>query len=467
MQLDTTRKTIFSRRMLRFWPVLAVLAAAGVARADFLYTDGSFGISINLPDNTSVARVKKPAGESGTEIGQFTLPDGATVGRLVVSDLPADWTFDKAVEMVRTQLATDVGIPGEKITSEKPMVQGNHKGTLLLHAYDEAHRLHNAVLIVLGPDNQMFVLYIATRNTDPADGRKLVAKLAGGFMVLLQAKDDERVRTATAKGLQMLMDVVAPPPQEQDLWKEQYFLLMAGKEPYGYVVVRESLETRSKREGLALQTERWSFWPGGDGAEYERQTAFTSWDLHDDEWSSRIETVVAPRNQPARMVTSSHHTLRLGQSLLVETSDPTGKNKGKPINRIVPCPQIYLPQAWRWLLPRLLYEKGAQADMPGGWIALITYSPARHGLETQMFSRAVYGDSRQVLQREGLYGLTEAWQFGQDKSLARIASKDTALVATDKAEAERLFGPRITQWRAKVKASNSTIANQAGQTAAP
>ncbi len=78
--------------------LLAALALCPAsARAEITYTDGSFGISIQLPDGTAVSRIKNPAGPTGTEIAQFTLPEGNVVGRVVVSDLPEDLTFDKAI----------------------------------------------------------------------------------------------------------------------------------------------------------------------------------------------------------------------------------------------------------------------------------------------------------------------------------------------------------------------------------
>ena len=430
--------------------MLAALGHPAGARADFTYTDGSFGVSLSLPDNTSVSRIKNPAGETGTEIAQFTLPEGNVAGRLVVSDLPENLTFDKAVADIREQVATDTKVPAEKVTTDKAQIQGNFRGAVLLRAWDEEHKLLNGVLVVQGPSDQMLIMYVATHEVPQEAAGKILKQLSAGFTVLLQAKDDQRMLAAKTRGPQTLMDLVSSAPKASELWEKQYFLIGSGKEPYGYVVISETAEERNKKPGLALKMERWMFWPQGGGAEYESQKAFASWDLLDDEWSSHSETVVETKGQPVQMVRSEHSVLRLGTSLMIVTIDP--QNKGKPVKRVIPYPRFVIPQAWRWLLPRLLEQGGADVQPAGSgeWIALVTYSPVRRGLETQMFSRSTHGTIHQVLQREGLYGVTENWQFGAGGALKQISSTDLRLVPASEAEVKRLFGPKISQWKAKV-----------------
>ncbi len=148
-------------------------ALSGSAQADFAYIDGSFGLAITFPDGTAVTRTTSPAGETGTEISQFTLPGGNTVGRLVVSDLPVDWTLAKATDLVRSQFAQDAKVKPSQITSGTVKVKGEYKSATLLQAWDAAGKQHNAILIVQGPSDQMFILYIATRKTSRADGQKI------------------------------------------------------------------------------------------------------------------------------------------------------------------------------------------------------------------------------------------------------------------------------------------------------
>jgi hypothetical protein len=431
--------------------VLAGLGTPDLVLADFTYTDGSFGISISLPDNTSVSRIKNPAGQTGTEIAQFTLPEGNVAGRIVVSDLPETYTFEKALATVREQLATDGKVPPDKILNEKANVQGNARNATLLQAWDQEHKLLNSVLVTRGPSEQMFIMYVATHGVPREAAAKLVKQLCTGFTVLLQAKDEERMRAAKGRGPQALLDLVWPPPTPADLWDKQYLLISAGKEPYGYIEIGETLETRNKKPGLALKVERWSFWPQGGGAEYESQKAFASWDLQDDEWSGHTEVVVETQGQPLRMVTTDHNVLRLGPSLMIETTDP--QNTTKLVKRVIPYPRTVIPQAWRWLLPRLMDKNDPEGGSPaaGEWIALVTYSPSRRGLETQMFSRATHGAVRNILQREGLYGVTEDWQF-ETGGLKQISSTDTRLVPASQGEVKRLFGTRIAQWQEKVAA---------------
>ncbi len=447
MQPDFVRRC--SILGIAVWLVVVGLGRPDPALADFTYTDGSFGISISLPDRTSVSRIKNPAGENGTEIAQFTLPEGNVAGRIVVSDLPETWTFEKALGTVREQLATDSKVPLDKILTEKAKVQGHAGSAMLMRAWDEEHKLLNSVLMAQGPADQMLIMYVATHGVAPEAAGKLVKQLAGGFTILLQAKDQERMRAATARGPQVLMNLVWPAPKPAQLWDKQYLLISAGKDPYGYVEICETAEERNKKPGLALKVERWFFWPQGGGAEYESQKAFASWDLQEDEWSGHTEVVIETQGQPLRMVTTDHNVLRLGPSLMVETTDP--QNSSKSVKRVIPYPRTVIPQAWRWLVPRLLEQENAEAGSPaaGEWIALVTYSPSRHGLETQMFSRATHGSVRKILQREGLYGVTEDWQF-EAGGLKQISSTDVRLVPSSQAEVKRLFSQRIAQWKEKV-----------------
>lgn len=448
MQLD-----LIPNRLRTSWTalavLLAVLAPSRAARADFTYTDGSFGVSIRLPDNTSVSRIKNPAGETGTEIAQFTLPEGNVIGRLVVSDLPADWTFEKATATVLDQLARDGNVEPDKIVADKPKVQGNSKAATLLQAWDAEHKMLNGVLLVQGPSDQILIVYVATHDIPRDKAATLLKQLTSGFTVLLQAKDEQRLATAMARGPEILMNLVSPIPKPDDLWDKQYLLMSTGKaEPFGYIVISESLEDRNKKPGLAVTTERWVFQAGS--AEYELQKAFTSWDLHDDEWSSRIDTILEIQGKPPQLITSSHKILRLGQQLMVETIDP--QSKGKPANRVLPCPRIIVPQAWRWLLPRLLARADGNAKLSGAgeWIALITYTPVRRGMETQMFSRASHAGLLEVLQREGLYGMVENWQFTPGGELKRISSSDLTLTPGSEADVKSLFAGRVAQWKDKV-----------------
>ena len=197
-------------------------------------------------------------------------------------------------------------MPAEKVTAQNAQVQGNFREATQLQAWDEEHKLLNGVLVVRGPSDQMLIMYVATHEIPQEAAGKILQQLSGGFTVLLQAKDDERMLAAKARGPQALMDMVSPAPKSAELWEKQYFLISSGKEPYGYVVVSETAEERNKKPGLALKTERWMFWPQGGGAEYESQKAFASWDLLDDEWSSRTETVVETQGQPIQMVRSDH-----------------------------------------------------------------------------------------------------------------------------------------------------------------
>ncbi len=66
-----------------------------------------------------------------------------------------------------------------------------------------------------------------------------------------------------------------------------------------------------------------------------------------------------------------------------------------------------------------------------------------------MFSRATHGSVRKILQREGLYGVTEDWQF-EAGGLKQISSTDVRLVPSSQAEVKRLFSQRIAQWKEKV-----------------
>jgi hypothetical protein len=432
--------------------LLAVIGQVAQVRADYTYTDGSFGISINLPDNTSVSRIKNPAGETGTEIAQFTLPEGNIVGRLVVSDLPEKITFDKAVADVRDQLAKDTKVPAETIEPQKAPAQGNFTDAALLQAWAAQHKLFNGVLIVRGPSDQMLIMYVASHDVPLEDAGVKFRQLASGFTVLLRAEDEKRLQAAKVLGMETFLNVISPAPQAADLWKAQHLLVGSGAEPYGYIVVREAIEERGKRSGLSLQMERWVFWPGGGGAEYESQKAFASWDLHDDEWSSRIETLIEAPGQPVRLVKSEHSVLRIGTSLMIETIDPAAG--GKPVKRVIPYPHTVVPQAWRWLLPRLLEQNStaARTGTAGDWMAMLTYSPQRRGMELQMFSRATHGTIRQVLQREGLYGMTENWQFESGGELKQISSTAVRLTPGTEKDVKRLFAQRIAQWKAKGQA---------------
>ena len=451
MSVDVTCGWSGRARVVLAGLMLAGTSPLGQARADYTYTDGSFGISISLPDNTSISRVKNPAGETGTEIAQFTLPEGNVVGRVVVSDLPEKLTFEKAVADVREQLAKDSKAPAETIEPGKGPAQGNFKEAALLQAWDAEHNLSNGVLMVRGPSDQMLIMYVATHDVPREEAGKKLKQLASGFTVLLRAEDEKQLQAAKVLGMESLLNVVSPAPDAGDLWEAQYLLIGSGKEPYGYVVVREAIEERAKRSGLALQMERWVFWPGGGGAEYESQKAFASWDLHDDEWSSHVETVIETPGAPVRMVKSDQSVLRIGTSLMIETIDPAAG--GKPAKRVIPYPHTVVPQAWRWLLPRLLQESGASAKpaAAGDWMAMLTYSPQRRGIELQMFSRATHGGVRQILQREGLYGATENWQFEAGGKLKQISSTEMRLTPASEKDTKRLFAQRIAQWKAKVQ----------------
>jgi hypothetical protein len=447
----------------RAWVVLAGLMLAGTgspgqARADFTYTDGSFGVSINLPDNTSVSRVKNPAGESGTEIAQFTLPEGNIIGRLVVSDLPEKVTFEKAVADIREQLAKDTAAPADTVEMGKNPVQGNFKNAAIVESWDTEHNLLNGVLLVQGPSDQMLIMYAAMHNVPREEAGKRLKQLASGFTVLLSSEDEKRLQAAKVRGMESLLTVISPAPDAGDLWEAQYLLIGSGQEPYGYIMVREAIEERDKRSGLALQMERWVFWPGGGGAEYESQKAFASWDLHDDEWSSHAETVIESQGQPLQMIKSDQSVLRIGPSLMIETIDANSKNK--PAKRVIPYPHTVVPQAWRWLLPRLLQASGG-VGKPGEWMAMAMYSPQRRGMELQMFSRATHGAIRQVLQREGLYGMTENWQFEAGGKLKQISSTDMRLTPASEKDTTRLFAQRIAQWKAKVQGPGGGVGNAA------
>lgn len=433
--------------------ILAAVGLPGYARADFTYTDGSFGISIQLPDNTSLSRIKNPAGESATEIAQFTLPEGNVAGRVVVSDLPETVTFEKAVADVREQLARDAKVPIETVEQGTAHVQGNYKDAALLQAWSERHNLFNGVLIVRGPSDQMLIMYVAAHDMPREKAASKLKQLASGFIVLLRAEDDQRLHAAKIRGMEMLLNSISPAPQADDLWETQYLLIGQGSEPTGYIVIREAIEERGKRQGLALQMERWAFWPGGSGAEYEIQKAFASWDLHDDEWSSRTETLIETPGAPLRLIRSEQSVLRIGTSLMIETIDPA--SGGKPAKRVIPYPHTLVPQAWRWLLPRLLLESddAAKRTTAGDWMAMLTYSPQRRGMELQMFSRATHGAIRQVLQREGLYGMTENWQFEPGGALKQISSIAMKLTPATERDVKRLFDQRIAQWRAKAQAA--------------
>lgn len=449
---------------------LIALAWPAGAWADFTYTDGSFGLAITLPDGTAVTRVTSPAGETGTEIGQFTLPDGNTAGRLVVSDLPENWTFAKALSLVRDQLIKDAKVDPEQITTDKVQIHGNYKSATLLQAWDETHKLNNAILIVQGPSDQMLLLYLATRDTSKDDARKLTRKMADSFDILLQAKDEQKYQTAISKGSTMLMGIAAPVPASDMLWQNQYFLIQADKEAYGYIVVSENTQDRNGRPGLTMKSEKWVLWPTG-GAEHEIQTAYATWDLHEDEWASHSESIIdappVPPGQPqppVRVVSFDQKILRLGQQLLMEATDPTkpadSRSQPKKINRVIPCPRSFMPTAWRWILPRLMLDrplagqKAGPASNPakaaaGDWLAVVSYSPTRRGLETEMLSRAVHGQVRQVLRREGLYGDTETWQFDPGGTLRQISATGFRLVPTSKAEVDRLFTGRIAKLQEK------------------
>ncbi len=332
----------------------------------------------------------------------------------------------------------------------------------------------------------MLIVYVATSSLPREDAVKKFRQIAATFTVLLNVEDEKRLQAARVRGLETLMSLVAPAPAAADLWDKQYFLISEDKEPFGYLVITESLDQRNKHPGLAMQMERWVFWPAASGAEYESQKAFASWDLHEDEWSSRVETAVEPQGQPVRMVRSSQNVLRIGNSLMIDSAEP--KDNGKSSKRVIPYAFSVMPQAWRWLVPRLLQSREdliprsadpaeAAADLAassrpaatksvatrpakaaqsrpgqaGQWIALPTYSPLRHGMETQMFSRATHGRIRQVLQREGLYGPVENWQFDLDGTLKQISSVDMRLTPCSEADAKRLFAARIELWKAKTK----------------
>lgn len=440
---------------------IALLVWQGPVTAEYTYTDGSFGVSITFPDGTAVTRVTTPAGETGTEIGQFTLPGGNTVGRLVVSDLPEKWSVAKVIAMVRDQLAKDAKVEAEKITAEKVKVQGNSKSASLLQAWDGDHTLQNAILIAQGPSDQMLLLYIATRESPKDEAQKITRQIVEGFDLLLQAKDEKSYQAAITKGSAMLMGIAAPIPKAEDLWQNQYFLIAGPKEPLGYILINESAEDRAGRPGIRMKSDKWIFYPSGD-AEYEVQNAYATWDLHEDEWTSHSETAMQPATTapgappaPVKIVSFDQKVLRLGQQLLVEATDPkrVGDTRGpsKKVNRVVPCPRNFMPAAWRWILPRLLMDRTAGGQTGSGeWLAVVIYSPQRRGLETQMLSRATHGQVRQVLQREGLYGQTETWSFEPSGKLRQVNGQGFRLVPASKAEVERLFAGRIARWQAKV-----------------
>ena len=342
--------------------LLWLLALPADVRADYTYTDGSFGLEITFPNDTAVTRIKSPAGETGTEIGQFTLPDGNTVGRLVVSDLPENWTFEKALDLVREQLAKDSKVEAEKITTDTIKVKGNYKGATLLQAYDEAHNLHNGILIVQGPSDQILLMYMAIRQAKKDEAEKLTRQLAGGFNVLLKPKDEQIVQDAMARGSGLLLGIAVPIPKGDDLWQNKYLLIYGQKEAHGYIVITETAQDRGNRPGLAMKSEKWVFWPKG-GAEYELQTAYATWDLHEDEWTSHSETVLdappaAPGQpaQPARLVNFDQRVLRLGQQLLIETTDPKdyAKNIGQAVTfvaQVGPTVTVDKDTKFQWVKP--------------------------------------------------------------------------------------------------------------------
>lgn len=467
--LRTFRERISPATRILF--LLAAMALPATALADFTYTDGSFGLAITFPDGTGVMRVTSPAGESGTEIGQFTLPGGNTVGRLVVSDVPEGTAFADALKAIRSQLAEEAKVDDKQITAEKVQVKGNYKSAMLLHAWDSQHKLYNGVLAVQGPSDQIILLYAATIGSR-ADGLKVTRDLAAQFEVLLNAKDEQKNQEAIFRGSAMLLGIAVPVPKAEDLWSNQYLLIQGPEGPCGYIVISETPKDRSNKPGLNLQSEEWLFWPKNT-AQYELQTAFATWDLRHDEWSCRTETVVdAPKTpgqpaSPAKIVSFDQKTLRLAnnladvkdthtysQQILTEMTDP--KNPGKTITRVVPCPRNFMPAAWRWILPRLLAnKKPGSADSAADWSAVVTYSPLRRGLETQMFNRITYGQVLQVRQREGLYGETETWQFNTDGTLRQINTPGFIFVPTSKAEAEKLFASQIAAWRQKVNPQNN------------
>jgi hypothetical protein len=449
------------------------MVSPGSGRAEYTYTDGSFGLALTLPDGTAVMRVTSPAGETGTEIGQLTLPDGNTVGRVVVSDLPENWTFAKASNLVRDQLAKDAKVESDQIVTGKVQVKGNYKSATLLEAWDEAHKLHNAILIVQGPSDQMLLLYIVTRDAKKDEARRITRKIVDGFDVLLQAKDEQKYQAAISKGSAMLMAIAAPVPSSESFWQNQYFLIQREKEAYGYIVVTEASQEINGRPGISMKSEKWVFWPAG-GAEYEAQTAQATWDLHEDKWTSHSETVLdvppVPPGQPqppVKVVAFDQSVLRVGQQLFVETTDPKQpvdrRGSQKKVNREVPCPRNFMPVAWRWILPRLLLDRSqagqkagpasraaASKGAAGEWLAVVTYSPTRRGLETEMLLRATHGPLRQVQRREGLYGDTETWQFDASGTVRQISVAGFRLVPTTKEEVDRLFASRIATWRGKV-----------------
>jgi len=426
-------------------------AQANDAARPLRYVDGSFGLAIELPQGSVISRIKRPAGQSGTEIMQFTLPDGNTVGRIVVSELPADVRFDTAVQQLTKQLAQDINTQPQNIHIAKVQVRGHYQDAKLISSWNEANRVHNSVLVVQGPARQLFVLYAVTRKVKQQEARQRIRKLIETFTVLLQDDDERRLQAALETGLQCLLSVAAPIPKPEQLWQEQYLLIQRKQEPVGFFVIWEKADQVRGKKGLTAKWEKWLFWPKGR-AEYELQTAFVTWDLHEEEWFYYTETVAQNPGAQPRLQKASQKILRLGRTLLVQA--PSLKNPRKPIERIVECPRAFLPLAWRWLFPRLLQQRGVTPDSTGsdGWIAAVTYSPLRRGLETQMLSREAYGSVRRILHREGLYGATQTWQFDLSGRLRYVDSADWRLIPTSKDEATRLFGARIASWRKKFKA---------------
>ncbi len=280
--------------------------------------------------------------------------------------------------------------------------------------------------------------------------------------MLLRAEDEQTYRQAVTRGSAMLLGIAAPVPKPETLWHSRYFLIQCDNKTTGYIGVSETAESRRGHPGVSMKCEKWIFMPGR--AEYEVQNAYASWDLREDEWASHTETVVdpglTPPGQPARranLVTFDQKTRRLGRQLLMEVTNP--KNRSKPINCVVPCPRNFMPAAWQWVLPRLMFKRLESSPKAAGqWLAVVNYSPARQGLQIMMLSRAVYGKIRQIVQRDGLYGDSETWQFDVDGKVSQISTVDFRLVPTTKAEVDRRFAGEIALWRHKVNPTQKTAA---------
>jgi len=421
------------------------LCLVGAASAEPIrYVDGSFGFALTLPEGTVIGRIKRPSGEAAVEVAQFTLPGGNTVGRIVIGDLPEDLAFDSAVKKVREQFVQECEIPPEQIIRRNVAAGGNAKRSACFEAWDERNQIHNGVLVVEGPTEQIFILYVATRKTKQQKASQIFLKLARAFEVLIRQQDDQIVQTALQRGLQCIYGIKKP--SEDLLWREQYLLVQFGTRPVGFFRISEKFEKKDRKDGLTTTVEKWLFWPAGT-AEYELQKSFVSWDLKEEEWFDRTETALERPGTAPALKKTEQRILRIGRSLVIQSA--AKDKKGRPINRIVECPRAFWPMAWQWLLPRLLANDTAGMSLPDGWIALVCYSPVRQGLETQMLRREQYGQTNRVLQREGMYGQVQVWKFDAAGKLRQIDASGLRLLPSSRSEVMRLFATKIAMWRQK------------------